>query len=78
MTYVYSHAKSIFVGVILHGSYTGSLVAFKPDATDAQYVIWNAAMALALCAVAAVVAMRMRKEARLAASKNADPLRGVQ
>jgi membrane protease YdiL (CAAX protease family) len=64
MTYVYSHAKSIFVGVILHGTYTGSLVAFKPDTTDAQYVIWNAAMALALVVVAIVVTMKMRKEAR--------------
>lgn len=64
MTYVYTHTKSLFVAVILHGSYTGSLVAFKPDTTDAQYVIWNAAMAFALVVVAVLVAMKMRKEAQ--------------
>jgi len=66
MTYVYSHTESVFVGIILHGFYTGTLGAFKPaDATDAQYVIWNAAVALVICVVAVLVTMTMRKKARL-------------
>lgn len=55
MTFVYRQTGSLFLGVLLHGFYTGSLGAFMPEVSDGQYVASTAVMAVALCLVAAAM-----------------------
>jgi membrane protease YdiL (CAAX protease family) len=55
MTWVYANTNSLLLAVLMHASYTGSLMALFPATTFAQGLIWQAAFAALLWIAAALV-----------------------
>jgi len=65
MTWVYSHARSLLVGQLMHASYTGWLFVLSPQTTFNQNVLWQSSLALSLWALALIVAMfNLRQQSR--------------
>lgn len=48
MTWAYSRTKSILVSALMHGSYTGSLLAFAPGTAFRDSLIWQGLFAVLL------------------------------
>jgi len=55
MTWVYANTSSLPLAVLMHASYTGSLLALFPTTTFAQGLVWQAAFAALLWIAAALV-----------------------
>ena len=60
MTWVYAHTQSLLLAILMHASYTGWLLALYPATSFEQGLVWQAAFAVALWVVAAVVMPRNR------------------
>lgn len=60
MTWVYAHTQSLLLAILMHASYTGWLLALFPAASFEQGLVWQAAFAVALWVVAAVLMPRSR------------------
>jgi membrane protease YdiL (CAAX protease family) len=54
MTWVYSRTQSLPLGILMHASYTGSLLSFFPATSFEQGLIWQAIFAISLWIVAGV------------------------
>lgn len=48
MTWVYSRTKSILISALMHGCYTGSLLAFAPEIAFRDGLIWQGLFAVLL------------------------------
>jgi uncharacterized protein len=55
MTWVYSRTESIPVSALMHGGYTGSLLAFAPETTFRDGLIWQSLFAVSLWFVVSCV-----------------------
>jgi hypothetical protein len=65
MTWVYSHTQSVFLGQLMHASYTGWLIVLGPD-TPKTDLLWEAIFAVVLWILVGIVAL----SPRLAVSDN--------
>ncbi len=70
MTWVYTHTQSLWVGQLMHASYTGSQAVLAPTtlailnstaASPADSVLWNTVFAVALWVTVAIVITAQRK-----------------
>jgi uncharacterized protein len=59
MTWVYGHTQSLLLAIIMHASFTGSLLVFVPVVPASVGFHWQSAFAVALWAVVVIV---LRKE----------------
>lgn len=59
MTWVYRHTQSVLLAILMHASFTGSLLVLVPVVPASMGFYWQAAFAVALWAVVAIV---LRKE----------------
>jgi membrane protease YdiL (CAAX protease family) len=75
MTFVYAHTRSLLVAMLMHASYTGWQFTLSPGTSGDQSFIWQALLAIAFVAIAAVVAVRERRGG-LASERGATPSRG--
>ena len=55
MTWVYANTQSLLLAVLMHASYTGWLLTLYPTTSLEQGLVWQAAFALALWLMVAVV-----------------------
>jgi hypothetical protein len=55
MTWVYANTQSLLLAVLMHASYTGWLLTLYPTTSLEQGLVWQAAFALALWVMVAVV-----------------------
>ena len=60
MTWVYTHARSLLLGVLLHASFTGSQLLLWPTTDPAEELLWYGVFACALWVVVAGVSLRQR------------------
>ena len=60
MTWVYSHTQSLLLAILMHASFTGSLLVLVPVVSAALGFYWQSAFAAALWAVVAVVMQKER------------------
>jgi uncharacterized protein len=60
MTWVYSHTQSLAVAILMHASFTGSLLVWVPVVPASLGFYWQSAFAAALWAVVAVVLHKER------------------
>jgi membrane protease YdiL (CAAX protease family) len=74
MTFAYAHTRSLLVAMVMHASYTGWQFALSPGTSGDQTFVWQALLAMAFVAIAAVVAVRERSHA-LASERLATPPR---
>ena len=58
MTWVYAHTHSLLWAIVMHASYTGSLLVLYPFTTFEQGLMWQTLFALGLWLAVAVVACR--------------------
>lgn len=62
MTWVYANTQSLLLAALMHASYTGWLFVLYPATSLEQGLVWQTALAVALCAVvAAVLAVLARR-----------------
>ncbi len=64
MTWIYSHSRSLLLGMLLHVSFTGSQSLLWPAATGEGELIWYGTFAIALWGVVAAVVVFTRAERR--------------
>jgi len=76
MTWVYANTKSVFLGALMHASYTGWLLALFPATSPAQSLIWQSAFAAALWTAALLVRRRPRRQP-IGRRENPAEVRGV-
>ena len=60
MTFVYTHTRSLLVAMLMHASYTGWQFTLSPGTTGQQSLVWQALLAVAFVAIAALVVARER------------------
>jgi len=61
MTWVYTKTQSVFVGQLMHASYTGWLIILSPG-TPNQNLLWETILAVILWILVALVAVSQRQE----------------
>lgn len=59
MTWVYSHTHSVFLGQLMHASYTGWLIVLSPNTPNTD-LLWEAIFAVVLWLSVGVVAISQR------------------
>ena len=60
MTWVYSHTQSVFLGQLMHASYTGWLIVLGPD-TPKTDLLWETIFAIILWVLVGIVAFGQRR-----------------
>ncbi len=60
MTWVYSHTQSVLLALLMHASFTGSLLVLVPVVPASLGFYWQLAFAVALWAVVVVVTLQER------------------
>jgi uncharacterized protein len=60
MTWVYSHTQSLLLAILLHASFTGSLLVLVPVVPASLGFYWQLAFAVALWTVVAVILQKER------------------
>ena len=60
MTWVYGHTQSLLLAILMHASFTGSLLVFVPVVPASLGFYWQSAFAVALWAVVAIVLRKGR------------------
>lgn len=68
MTWVYANTNSLSLAMLMHASYTSSLMALFPATTFAQGLVWQSAFA-ALLWIAATMVLRKSSRHRLASAR---------
>ncbi len=69
MTWIYSRAESLLLGVLLHASFTGSQLLLWPRAQAREELIWYALFAGALWVAVAAIARRQVSPGRAGAAR---------
>ena len=64
MTWVYSHTQSLLLAILMHASFTGSLLVLVPVVPASLGFYWQSAFAAALWAIVAVVLQNERVNSR--------------
>lgn len=60
MTWVYSHTQSVFLGQLMHASYTGWLIVLSPNTPNTD-LLWEAIFAVVLWLLVGIVAVSQRQ-----------------
>jgi membrane protease YdiL (CAAX protease family) len=63
MTWVYSQTQSVFLGQLMHASYTGWLIVLSPD-TPKTDLLWEAIFAVILWILVGLIALSQRQVVR--------------
>ena len=64
MTWVYRHTHSLLLAILMHASFTGSLLVLVPVVPASLGFYWQSAFAVALWAVVALVLRKERASTR--------------
>ena len=60
MAWVYSHTQSVFLGQLMHASYTGWLIVLSPETPNTD-LLWEAIFAASLWILVGIVALSQRQ-----------------